>query len=61
MTTLTLLGAKEILFTQFNDDYRWNATATGTVGMAQPMHKVVERASIYGNKELKNIGEFPTE
>ena len=59
-TALTLLGASEILFTQFDDDIRHGGNPAGAVGMAQSMHNEIERAILYGNQELKNIRDFTT-
>ena len=59
-TALTLLAAVEILVTQFEDDIRRNSNPAGAVGMTQSMHNDIERATLYGNQELKNIREFTT-
>ena len=59
-TALTLLAAVEILVTQFEDDIRRSGNPAGAVGMAQSMHNDIERATLYGNQELKNIREFTT-
>ena len=52
-TALTLLGASEILFTQFDVDIRRSGNPAGAVGMAQSMHNEIERATLYGNQELE--------
>ena len=59
-TALTLLAAVEILVTPFEDVIRRNSNPAGAVRKAKSMHNDIERATLYGNQELKNIREFPT-
>ena len=46
-TALTLLGASEILFTQFDDDIRRSGNPAGAMGMAQSMHNEIESYPVW--------------
>ena len=57
-TALILLGAAEILFTQYEQDVRGQAHPAGAVGLCQALHNEIERSTLYGDQTLKSLREF---
>ena len=60
-TALALLEATEIMLKQFDEDVRRHANPAGAVGMAQALHKEMERALLYGDQKLKPLRDFARE
>ena len=60
-TALYILGAAEIMFAQYEEDARVQANPAGAVGLCRSMHSEIERATLYGDQELKPLREFYSE
>ena len=56
-TALLMLGAAELLFSQYETDVRKLANPAGVVGMCSYMHAELERSALY-NDELKSLKDF---
>ena len=56
-TALQLLGAAELLFSQYDSHIRSQANPAGVVGMSNAMHDEFKRAAVHGC-ELKNLDDF---
>ena len=59
-TALHLLGAAELLFTQYEPDVRIQANPAGVVGLTAAMHGDIERAVMF-NREQKSLAQFMTD
>ena len=51
---LQLLGAAELLFTQYESDVRVQANPAGVVGMCTALHESIERGALF-NEELSSL------
>ena len=56
-TALQLLGAAELLFSQYDAHIRSQANPAGVVGMSNAMHNEFKRATVHGS-DLKNLDDF---
>ena len=56
-TALHMLGAAELLFSQYEADVRKLANPAGVVGLCSYMHAELERCALY-NDELKPLKDF---
>ena len=56
-TALHMLGAAELLFSQYEADVRKLANPAGVVGLCSYMHAELERSALY-NDELKPLKDF---
>ena len=52
-----MLGAAELLFTQYGADIRKLANPAGVVGMCSYMHSELERSTFH-NEDLKPLDDF---
>ena len=59
-TALHLLGAAELLFTQYESDVRIQANPAGVVGLTATMHGNIERSVMF-NKPQKPLTQFITD
>ena len=59
-TALHLLGASELLFSQYEADIRGQANPAGFVGMCDTMHAEMKHAAVYTN-DLKSLPNFMKE
>ena len=59
-TALHLLGAAELLFSQYETDIRSQANPAGLVGMCNAMHADIKRSAVHSTG-LKSLGEFMKE
>ena len=59
-TALHLLGAAELLFTQYEPDVRIQANPAGVVGLTATMHGDIERSVMF-NKPQKPLAQFMTD
>lgn len=59
-TALHLLGATELLFSQYETDIRSQANPAGFVGMCNAMHADIKRSEVHSS-ELKSLREFMKE
>ena len=57
---LHMLGAVELLFTQYQTDVREHSNPAGVVGLASAMHNGFEGAVLHGNK-LESLDDFMKE
>ena len=59
-TALHLLGAAELLFTQYEPDVRIQANPAGVVGLTAAMHGEIERSVMF-NRPQKPLTQFMTD